>query len=224
MHKTEILVIEDEAQIRKLLQINLESNGYQVKQAPTGEEGIITAANHPPELIILDLGLPDKNGHQVLEELREWYNKPIIILSVLDKEDDIVKALDNGATDYLTKPFRTKELLARIRAALRLAPNENNSVFMQGNLKVDFQKRLVYKNETIIKLTATEYKLISLFVKNCDKVLTHSYILKEIWGYSYVEETQYLRVFVAALRKKIEKNPNNPEHIITESGVGYRFQ
>ncbi|MFD2433326.1 winged helix-turn-helix domain-containing protein [Mesonia maritima] len=172
----------------------------------------------------LDLGLPDKNGHQVLEELREWYNKPIIILSVLDKEDDIVKALDNGATDYLTKPFRTKELLARIRAALRLAPNENNSVFMQGNLKVDFQKRLVYKNETIIKLTATEYKLISLFVKNCDKVLTHSYILKEIWGYSYVEETQYLRVFVAALRKKIEKNPNNPEHIITESGVGYRFQ
>lgn len=224
MHKTELLVIDDEAQIRKLLQISLESEGYKVSQATTGEEGIVTAATHPPELIILDLGLPDKSGHQVLQELREWYNQPIIILSVQDREEDIVNALDHGATDYLTKPFRTKELLARIRAALRRVPQENNSVFSRKSISIDFQKRLVFKNEEVVKLTATEYKLLALFAKNSDKVLTHHYILKEIWGYSYTEETQYLRVFVAALRKKLEDNPNNPEHLITESGIGYRFQ
>ncbi|PQJ68870.1 response regulator [Polaribacter butkevichii] len=225
MNKAEILIIDDEPQIRKLLQINLESNNYKVTQASTGNEGLILSANHPPELILLDIGLPDKSGHDILKELREWYNKPIIILSVLDNETDIVSALDNGATDYLTKPFRTGELLARIRSAIKRSQNtENNSVIICGSIIIDLVARIVKRNDEIIKLTSTEYNLLALFAKNEGKVLTHQYLLKEIWGYSYQTETQYLRVFVGTLRKKIEKNPNNPQHIITESGVGYRFQ
>ncbi|WP_158839966.1 response regulator [Polaribacter sp. L3A8] len=225
MNKAEILIIDDEPQIRKLLQINLESNNYKVTQASTGNEGLILSANHPPELILLDIGLPDKSGHDILKELREWYNRPIIILSVLDNETDIVSALDNGATDYLTKPFRTGELLARIRSAIKRSQNtENNSVIICGSIIIDLVARIVKRNDEIIKLTSTEYNLLALFAKNEGKVLTHQYLLKEIWGYSYQTETQYLRVFVGTLRKKIEKNPNNPQHIITESGVGYRFQ
>lgn len=225
MNKAEILVIDDESQIRKLLQIILESNDYKVIQATTGNEGLIFAANHPPDLILLDLGLPDKSGHQVLKELREWFNKPIIILSVQDNESDIVSALDSGATDYLTKPFRTGELLARIRSAIRRSQDtENKAILNFGNLEVDFVARIVKKNGEILKLTSTEYNLLALFAKNEGKVLTHQFLLKEIWGYSYQTETQYLRVFVAALRKKIEDNHNNPKHIITESGVGYRFE
>ncbi|MHB1279241.1 MAG: response regulator [Bacteroidia bacterium] len=225
MNKPEILVIDDEPQIRKLLQISLESNEYKVIQASTGKEGIILAATHSPDLILLDLGLPDKSGHEVLKDLREWYNRPIIILSVQDSETDIVTALDNGATDYLTKPFRTGELLARIRSAIRR--NQNNTsdtVLVCGNLHIDLTARVLKKEEEIVKLTVTEYNLLSLFAKNEGKVLTHQYILKEIWGIGHQTETQYLRVFVAQLRKKIEENPNNPRHIITESGVGYRFQ
>ena len=225
MNKAEILVIDDESQIRKLLQIILESNDYKVIQATTGNEGLIFAANHPPDLILLDLGLPDKSGHQVLKELREWFNKPIIILSVQDNESDIVSALDSGATDYLTKPFRTGELLARIRSAIRRSQDtENKAILNFGNLEVDFVARIVKKNGEILKLTSTEYNLLAIFAKNEGKVLTHQFLLKEIWGYSYQTETQYLRVFVAALRKKIEDNHNNPKHIITESGVGYRFE
>lgn len=225
MNNAEILVIDDEPQIRKLLQINLESNDYKVVQASTGKEGLILSANHPPDLILLDIGLPDKSGHEILKELREWYNKPIIILSVQDNENDIVSALDNGATDYLTKPFRTGELLARIRSAIRRSQNtENNSTIICGDIEVDLIARIVKRKEEIIKLTSTEYNLLALFAKNEGKVLTHQYILKEIWGYSYQTETQYLRVFVGTLRKKLEENPNNPQHIITESGVGYRFQ
>lgn len=225
MNKAEILIVDDEPQIRKLLQINLDSNNYKVIQASTGKEGLQLAANHPPDLILLDIGLPDKSGHQILKELREWYNKPIIILSVLDKESDIVSALDNGATDYLTKPFRAGELLARIRSAIRHSQNtEQNTTFISGEIEIDLIARLVKRNGEIVKLTSTEYNLFALFIKNEGKVLTHQFILKEIWGYSYQSETQYLRVFVGTLRKKIEKNPNNPTHIITESGVGYRFQ
>lgn len=225
MNNAEILVIDDEPQIRKLLQINLESNDYKVVQASTGKEGLTLSANHPPDLILLDIGLPDKSGHEILKELREWYNKPIIILSVQDNENDIVSALDNGATDYLTKPFRTGELLARIRSAIRRSQNtENNSTIICGDIEVDLIARIVKRKEEIIKLTSTEYNLLALFAKNEGKVLTHQYILKEIWGYSYQTETQYLRVFVGTLRKKLEENPNNPQHIITESGVGYRFQ
>lgn len=224
MSKAEILVIDDEPQIRKLLEINLESNGYKVLQAENGKEGIIVAANHPPELILLDLGLPDKSGHEILKELRTWYNKAIIILSVRDGEADIVSALDNGATDYLTKPFRTGELLARIRASIRRNLNtENRSIIECGDLTIDLTTRTVKKKEEILKLTSTEYNLISLFARNEGRVLTHQFILKEIWGVGFQTETQYLRVFVGTLRKKIEDNPNQPQHIITESRVGYRF-
>ncbi|MBL7883413.1 MAG: response regulator transcription factor [Bacteroidia bacterium] len=224
MNKAEILVIDDEPQIRKLLEITLESNDYKVVQAETGKEGIIIAANHPPELILLDIGLPDKSGHDVLKELRAWYNKSIIILSVQNSEKDIVTALDNGATDYLSKPFRTAELLARIRSAIRRNQTNNiKNVIECGNISIDFIARTVKKNNDFLKLTSTEFNLISLFAKNEGRVLTHQYILKEIWGVGYQAETQYLRVFVGTLRKKIEDNPNQPKHIITESGVGYRF-
>lgn len=225
MNKAEILIIDDEPQIRKLLQINLESNGYKVIQAASGKEGLVLAANHPPDLILLDIGLPDKSGHVVLGELREWYNKPIIILSVQNDETDIISALDNGATDYLTKPFRTGELLARMRSAIKRSQSvENESVVICGSLEIDLVARIVKKNNEILKLTSTEHNLLALFAKNEGKVLTHQYILKEIWGQGYQTETQYLRVFIGTLRKKIEDNPNNPQHIVTESGVGYRFQ
>ncbi|MEI8201857.1 MAG: response regulator transcription factor [Bacteroidota bacterium] len=224
MNKAEILIIDDEQQIRKLLEINLISNGYKVTQAETGQEGMILAANHPPDLILLDIGLPDKSGHDILKELRTWYNKAIIILSVQNSEADIVTALDNGATDYLTKPFRIGELLARIRSSIRRNNNEEDkTIFVFDDLQMDFVGRIVKKQEVILKLTSTEYNLLCLFAKNEGRVLTHQFILKEIWGISYQTETQYLRVFVGTLRKKIEDNPNHPKHIITESGVGYRF-
>jgi two-component system KDP operon response regulator KdpE len=220
----EILIIDDEAQIQKLLDITLQSNEYETAHATTAKEGLIKAANHPPALIILDLGLPDKNGHAVLKELREWYTNPIIILSVLSNEEDIITALDNGANDYLIKPFRTGELLARIRSALRSKTEiENNSVITCGNLEIDLAARAVKKNNEIIKLTATEYNLFALLVKNEGKVLTHQYLLREVWGPGYINQSQYLRVFIAQLRKKIETDANRPKYIITESGIGYRF-
>ena len=224
MNKAEILVIDDEPQIRKLLEITLESNEYKVWLAATAKEGMVLAAHHPPELIILDLGLPDKSGHDLLRELRTWYNKSIIILSVQNSEEDIVKALDNGASDYLNKPFRSAELLARIRAAIRRnqIPNSNN-ILTFSNLEIDLTARIVKRNHEIIKLTSTEFNLLVLLAKNEGRVLTHQFILKEIWGPGYQSETQYLRVFIGTLRKKIEDNPNHPLHIITESGVGYRF-
>jgi two-component system KDP operon response regulator KdpE len=225
MNKSEILVIDDEPQIRKLLKINLESNDYKVIQASSGMEGISLAANRLPDLILLDIGLPDMSGHQVLRELREWYNKAIIILSVQDSEADIVSALDNGASDYLSKPFRAGELLARIRSAIKRNHSpENNTSIVCGDIEIDLVNRTVKQNNQPIKLTSTEYNLLVLFAKNEGKVLTHQYLLKEIWGYSYQTETQYLRVFVGTLRKKIEQNSNKPQHITTESGVGYRFQ
>lgn len=225
MNKAEILIIDDEPQIRKLLEITLESNDYKVWQAETGKEAIIKAANHPPELILLDIGLPDKSGHEVLKELRTWYNKAIIILSVLNNEKDIVQALDNGATDYLTKPFRSAELLARIRSAIRrnITPNSDSKIIC-GDLEFDLIARTVKQNNDILKLTATEYNILILFAKNEGRVLTHQFILREIWGVGSQTETQYSRVFVGTLRKKIEENPNQPKHIITESGVGYRFE
>lgn len=224
MNKAEILVIDDEPQIRKLLEITLEGNDYKVLTAETGKEGLLMAANHPPELILLDIGLPDKSGHDVLKELRAWYNKSIIILSVQNSESDIVQALDNGAKDYLTKPFRSAELLARIRAAIKrnVAPNLNTLICF-NDIEIDLTKRSVSVSNNVIKLTATEYNLLVLMAKNEGRVLTHQYILKEIWGVGSQTETQYLRVFIGTLRKKIEQNVNNPKHIITESGVGYRF-
>jgi two-component system, OmpR family, KDP operon response regulator KdpE len=222
--KATILIIDDEAQMRKLLQITLESNDYITSEAATAKNGMILAANHPPDLILLDLGLPDENGHTVLQKLREWFTNPILILSVQSSEVDIVKALDNGANDYLVKPFRTGELLARIRSALRgMFTEENNPVITNGNLQIDLAARIVRKNNELLKLTATEYSLLTLFAKNEGKVLTHQYLLREVWGPGYINQSQYLRVFIAQLRKKIETDANRPEFIVTESGVGYRF-
>ena len=224
MNKAEILIIDDEPQIRKLLQITLESYGYFFRSADTAKEGFIMAENHPPELILLDIGLPDESGHTVLQKLRKWYTNPIIILSVHKNEDDIIKALDNGANDYLTKPFRAGELLARIRSALRNAMTpENEDLRSFSNLQIDLINRTVKKNNELMKLTSTEYNLLALLVKNEGKVLTHHFLLRAIWGPGFIDQSQYLRVFIAQLRKKIEADPNRPAHIITESGVGYRF-
>lgn len=224
MSKPEILIIDDEPQIRKLLEITLQTNGFVCRQAVTAKEGLIMAANHPPALILLDLGLPDLNGHQVLQQLRKWYTNPVIILSVVKNEDDIVKALDNGANDYLSKPFRTGELLARMRSALRNAlTGENETTLMFGNIEVDLLSRKVVKNNELVKLTSTEFSLLALLIKNEGKVLTHQFLLRAIWGPGYINQSQYLRVFVAQIRKKIEDDPNHPEFLLTESGVGYRF-
>jgi two-component system KDP operon response regulator KdpE len=219
-----ILVIDDEVQIRRLLEITLSSNGFKISESGNGKDGLIAAATHHPALIILDLGLPDTDGIEFLKKLREWYQKPIIILSVRNSEDDIINALDNGANDYLTKPFRTGELLARIRVALRPnLGNEDDPNLTFGQLTIDLANHIARKNDTILKLTSTEFSLLALLSKNAGRVLTHQTILKEIWGFGYIEQTQILRVFVAQLRKKIEDDPGKPTLLITESGIGYRF-
>jgi two-component system KDP operon response regulator KdpE len=219
-----ILIIDDELQIRRLLEITLSASGYRIIQSINGRDGLVDAATHHPALIILDLGLPDTDGQDILKKLREWFFKPIIVLSVRNSEEDIIKALDNGANDYLTKPFRTGELLARIRAALRSAETNTDATELEiGSLSIDLTSHVARKNKEIIKLTATEFSLLTLLAKNRGRVLTHQYILKEIWGFGYIEQTQYLRVFVAQLRKKIEDNPSKPTLLITESGIGYRF-
>jgi two-component system, OmpR family, KDP operon response regulator KdpE len=219
-----ILVIDDEVQIRRLLEITLTSNGFKVFEVPSGKDGIIAAATHHPALIILDLGLPDTDGMEILKKLREWYAKPIIILSVRNAEDDIINALDNGANDYLTKPFRTGELLARIRVALRPAQDSSDTPELTfGTLSIDLPNHIARKNGEILKLTSTEFSLLALLAKNSGRVMTHQAILKEIWGFGYIGQTQYLRVFVAQLRKKIEDDPAKPRLLITESGIGYRF-
>ena len=224
MSKAEILIIDDEPQIRKMLEITLQTNGYLSKSAVSAKEGLIMAANHPPELILLDLGLPDENGHVVLQKLRQWYTNPVIILSVQKNEEDIIKALDNGANDYLSKPFRAGELLARIRSALRDSLTEDGDTTLNFNdLQIDLSTRTVKKNNQLIKLTSTEYNLLAILIKNEGKVLTHQYLLRAIWGPGFINQSQYLRVFIAQIRKKIETDANRPEYLLTESGVGYRF-
>ncbi len=219
-----ILVIDDELQIRRLLEITLTASGYKVYEAASGKEGLIAAATHHPQLIILDLGLPDVDGQQVLGNLREWYSKPIIILSVRNAEEEIINALDHGANDYITKPFKSGELLARIRAALRYGENkEDSAVINTGDLQIDPVNHIAKKDNELLKLTSTEFNLLHLLARNQGRVLTHQYILKEIWGYGYISQTQYLRVFIAQIRKKIEEDPSKPKLIITESGIGYRF-
>lgn len=224
MNKPSILIIDDEEQIRKLLTITLQVNNYKISEASTGKEGLTLVSTHPPDLVLLDLGLPDESGHEVLKHLREWFSNPIIIISVQSNEEDIIKALDNGANDYLVKPFRTGELLARIRSALRKANSEPNvPTITFKDFTIDFMNRIVKVKDVVVKLTATEYSLLSLLARNEGKVLTHKYLLNEVWGASHQNESQYLRVFIAQLRKKVESDPNRPIHIITESGIGYRF-
>jgi two-component system, OmpR family, KDP operon response regulator KdpE len=223
MNKDEILVIDDEPQIRKLLNITLQSNNYSVKLATSAKEGLIMAANHPPALVLLDIGLPDESGHEVLKKLRKWYTDPVIILSVQNSEADIVQALDNGANDYLCKPFRTGELLARIRSAIRTTNRPDEDILDFGELIIDLSGRTVKKNDELVKLTSTEYALLALLARNEGKVLTHQYLLRAIWGPGYINQSHYLRVFIAQVRKKIEDDPNRPGFLVTESGVGYRF-
>jgi two-component system, OmpR family, KDP operon response regulator KdpE len=220
----DILIIDDEVQIRRLLDITLSADGYRISVASTGKEGLALAALGNYVLIILDLGLPDSDGLEILLKLREWYQKPILILSVRNSEQDIIKALDNGANDYLTKPFRTGELLARIRVAIRQSQKTTDSPIMEfDSLKIDLANHTVHKNEELIKLTSTEFSLLALLSRNEGRVLTHQYILKEVWGVGYQEQTQYLRVFIAQLRKKVEDDPTRPKLLNTESGIGYRF-
>ncbi len=222
--KPVVLVVDDEVQIRRLLELTLESSGFIVRFAGKADEGLAKTASERPELVILDLGLPDMDGLEVLKKIREWSSVPVLILSVRSAESDIIACLDAGADDYLVKPFRTGELLARVRTAARhhQTPEEKN-IFTSHNLQIDLSARIVKKGSEILKLTATEYALLSLFVKNAGKVLTHKYILEQVWGPNLAEETEYTRVYVGQLRKKIEDNPSNPKIILTESGIGYRL-
>jgi two-component system KDP operon response regulator KdpE len=222
--KSTALVIDDELQMRRLLRVCLEANGYRVSEAATGQEGIVEAAQHPPDVVLLDLGLPDMEGVAVLKRLREWSQVPVVVLSVRDREEDKIAALDNGADDYVTKPFSSGELLARLRVAQRhAAPASEATVFRSGQLEVDLAARVVKLKGKEVKLTATEYSLLRLFVQHAGKVLTHRQILREVWGPNYVEQTHYLRVYLAHLREKLEASPAQPELLITEPGVGYRF-
>lgn len=224
MNKPVVLVVDDEAAIRRLVQITLESDGYKVLKAETGEEGIRRAAMDRPDLIVLDLGLPDMDGTEVLKRLREWATIPVIILSVRNSEREIIACLDAGADDYLVKPYRSGELLARVRTGIRHRPStQTESIFRTGDLEVDLVSRTVKKSEESLKLTVTEYNLLSLFVRNAGRVLTHHYILEQVWGPTFVEETEYTRVYVGQLRKKIEDDPGNPALLLTESGIGYRL-
>lgn len=222
--KVQVLIVDDEAQIRRFLRVSLEAGGYHVHEAGTGKEGIFIAAKVRPDLIVLDLGLPDTDGIEVVRQLREWTKTPIIILSVRDADSDKVAALDAGADDYLTKPFSTEELLARLRVALRHAqPEPDLRVFTTGELHVDLTRRLVTVRGEPIKLTPTEYALLRLMVQHAGRVLTHRQILKEVWGPAYIDESHYLRVYFSQLRQKIEENPALPKYLLTEPGVGYRL-
>jgi two-component system KDP operon response regulator KdpE len=219
-----VLVIDDESPIRRLLRLSLEAHGYQVKEATTGQEGLQQTAMARPDLIILDLGLPDMDGFDLLTRLREWCPTPVIVLSVKNSEQDKVRLLDAGANDYVTKPFGMEELLARMRAALRRSlPDTREGVFTSGDLVIDFSKRVVTKKGAELKLTPTEYSLLSLLVRHAGKVLTHSQIMRELWGTQSPPDTSYLRVYILQLRRKIEDEPANPRIIITEPGVGYRL-
>ncbi len=219
-----ILVIDDELQMRRLLRMTLESADYRILEAESGQFGLMEATQKKPDAVILDLGLPDLNGLEVLKRLREWSKVPVLILSVQDQEEQKVAALDSGADDYVTKPFSQEELLARLRALLRRTSDKPDlAVFENGSLRVDFTERRVFVNDSEIKLTVTEYSLLKLLIQHAGKVLTHRQVLREIWGQGSEERTQYLRVYITHLRQKIETDSNNPQRIKTESGIGYRF-
>lgn len=220
----QVLIVDDETQIRRFLRISLEANGYHVHETTSGEEAIVRTAQLRPDLVILDLGLPDIDGLEVLKRLREWTQTPVIVLSVRDSDRDKVAALDAGADDYLTKPFSIDELMARVRTAQRHAqPQTEEVVFTSGRLQVDLTRRLVSVGGEPVKLTPTEYALLRLLIQHAGKVLTHQQILRAVWGPEYIHETHYLRVYFAQLRQKIEAKPALPEIILTEPGVGYRL-
>jgi len=219
-----VLIVDDEPQIRRLLTVTLEANGYRVLAAAGGQEGLVLAAQHQPALVVLDLGLPDLSGQEVLRRLREWSHAPVIVLSVRDDETGKVAALDAGADDYVTKPFNTDELLARLRVALRHSANKEEAAVVKAkNLVIDLATRRVTVGGKEVKLSKTEYDLLRLLARHAGKMLTHRQILREVWGPGHEDDTHYLRVYIAHLREKIESKPESPELILTELGVGYRF-
>ncbi len=223
-----ILLIEDEPQMRRFLRVTLESHGYRLVEASTGQEGLAQAATRNPSVVLVDLGLPDIDGLKVIEEIRGWSPVPIIVLSARDQEADKIRALDGGADDYLTKPFGAGELLARIRVALRHRAlqqgEEGEPVFLLRNLRVDLAKRQVYVNDEEVHLTPIEYNLLTFLIRHAGKVVTHRQILREVWGPPYVNQTQYLRVYMAQLRRKLEADPACPRFLMNEPGVGYRLK
>jgi two-component system KDP operon response regulator KdpE len=223
-----ILLIEDEPQMQRLLRIILQGHGYRLVESPTGQEGLMQAATRSPDIILLDLGLPDIDGLEVTRRLREWSDIPIIVISAREQEQDKIKALDAGADDYLTKPFGAGELMARIRVAMRhraiRQAGQQESVFILENLRVDLARRQVFLSEKEVHLTPIEYKLLTVLIKNAGRVLTHKQLLKEVWGPPYLRETQYLRVYMAQLRHKLEADPARPRFLINEPGIGYRLK
>lgn len=221
-----ILVIDDEPQILRALRTILTAQNYRVTLANRGEQGLAIAAAEQPDLVILDLGLPDMDGVEVCARLREWTQTPIIILSVKDQEKDKVLALDRGADDYLVKPFGIEELLARIRAGLRHAvhlQNDQDPIVRSGNLQIDLSRHVVTRSKEEVKLTATEFKLLAYLVSHPGRVLTHQSILNHVWGMEYLDNVEYLRVYISQLRRKLEDNPKEPQYLVSEPGVGYRF-
>jgi two-component system KDP operon response regulator KdpE len=220
-----VLVIDDEAQIRRLLRVSLEIQGFAVHDAATAAEGLQMVLGKKPDVVLLDLGLPDRDGGDALRELRTWSSVPVIILSVRNAEEEIVRLLDAGADDYVVKPFNTGELIARMRVAIRHhAPQEAQETFVSGRLSVNLLDRVVKVAGEPVKLTPTEYGLVRLFVQHAGRILTHGQILREVWGPNTDEDTNYLRVYITGLRKKIEENPQMPALNITEPGVGYRLR
>lgn len=220
-----ILIIDDEPQIRKLLRVTLNAHGFEAAEAATGQEGLLQATMVRPDLIVLDLGLPDMTGMEVLRHIREWSQVPIIILTAQDQEQDKVAALDRGADDYVTKPFGMGEFMARMRVALRhIAKTQDEPVLKLGSLVIDLSQRSVELDNEKLKLTPTEYDLLKVLALNAGRVMTHRQLLKQVWGGSqYESDSQYLRVYVGHLRKKIEEDPTRPKYILTEPGIGYRF-
>jgi two-component system KDP operon response regulator KdpE len=220
-----ILLIEDEPQIRRFVRTALQAEGFQVFEAEHGQRGLIDAATRAPDLMIVDLGLPDMDGLQVIQDLRTWSAMPIIVLSARSDEKDKIEALDAGADDYLTKPFSVGELLARVRAHLRRRETGNSasSVFSFGDVVVDLVKRTVERNGEAVHLTSTEYRLLTVLIRHAGRILTHGQLLRDVWGPNHNEHSHYVRIYMANLRQKLEKDPTQPEHLLTEIGMGYRL-
>ncbi|MBF0517463.1 MAG: response regulator [Nitrospirae bacterium] len=221
-----ILLIEDEAQMRRFLAITIKGHGYRLIESETAKDGLMQAAMRNPDVILLDLGLPDMDGIEVIKQLRSWSDTSVIVISAREQEEDKIRALDMGADDYLTKPFSAGELLARIRVALRhktpLQPGEH--IFSVFDMKVNLSMRQVFIKDAEIHLTPIEYSLLTVLIKNAGKVVTHTHLLKEVWGANYANETQYLRVYMAQLRRKLESNPARPKFLINEPAIGYRLK
>ena len=222
-----VLLIEDELPIRRFLRPAMEANSYRLIEAGTGKEGLLAATEHKPDVIVLDLGLPDMDGLAVIQALREWSSVPIVILSARGQEQDKIAGLDAGADDYVAKPFSVGELMARIRVAARHAAQphgEEETTVVAGTLRIDLAHRQVWRKDEEVRLTPIEYKLLTMLVRHAGLVLTQRQLLKEVWGPEYADQAHYLRIFVHQLRHKLEENPSHPRHLITEAGVGYRFK